>query len=509
VTISALPSRRQQELFVNRKTDELSGIIDIGSNSVRLVVYRGRGRMPLTLFNEKVMCGLGKGVGANGALETDAMEQATKALVRYGALCRDMGVLDVRAVATAAVRDAINGPAFIRDVSARARLQIEVISGEEEARLSALGVVSGIPEADGIAADLGGGSLELIRIQDRKLGSRVSLPIGPLNLIAAKDSSSQAQENTIRKALAKVDWLKEASGKPIYMVGGAWRALSHLHMHISGFPLSVIHEYSMPANAIDDILRAVKTLDKKAVKSIPNLTDRRLPALPIAGLVLKLLSEHVKATSLVSSAFGLREGILYERLSPEAQQEDPLIAAAHIEAAHEGRFPDHGDMLMRWMDPVFCEGESASFRRLRLATCLMADVAWRGHPDFRANRAVDMSLFGNFVGIDAKGRTMIGLALFHAYGGEDDTRLSDIADKLLNPYEQDLAEAWGLALRLGQRLTGGAAAGLDGAQLKLTDTKLILQMAREHADLVGELVEKRHKALAQHFDLHGVIEVRG
>lgn len=509
MTSSTVPFRRQPELFVNRKTDELSGIIDIGSNSVRLVVYRGRGRMPLTLFNEKVMCGLGRGVGEKGMLEADAMELAIKAVARYGALCRDMDVRDIRAVATAAVRDASNGPAFIREASRRARVDIEIITGEEEARLSAMGVLSGIPHADGIAADLGGGSLELVRIANGKLGERISLPIGPLNLLAAKDTSASALEATIKKALGRVEWLKAATGKPIYMVGGAWRALAHLHMYLTKYPLKVIHEYAMPADAIDDILRALKSLDKKTIKSIPNITDRRLPALPIAGLLLKQLAEHVKSTALISSAFGLREGILYERLSSETQKEDPLIAAARIEAAHEGRFPEHGDMLMRWMDPVFREGESSVFHRLRLATCLMSDVAWRGHPDFRADRAVDMSLFGNFVAIDPKGRTMIGLALFHAYGGDDDSRLENIADKLLNPYEQDLAEAWGLAIRLGQRLTGGAAAGLDGAQLKLTDTKLILQVARDHADLVGELVEKRHAALAKHFDLVGVIEVKG
>lgn len=509
MSISAVPVRRQTELLVNRKTDDLSGIIDIGSNSVRLVVYRGRGRMPLTVFNEKVMCGLGKGVGLKGALEPDAMAQAIRALMRYSTLCRDMGVTDIRAVATAAVRDADNGSTFIQDASARANIKIDIISGEEEARLSALGVISGIPDADGIAADLGGGSLELIRIDHGRLGARVSLPIGPLNLMTAKDTSLQAHESTIRKALAKVDWLKQAAGKPIYMVGGAWRALAHLHMHMTAFPLRVIHQYAMPSEAMDDVMRGIKSLDKKAIKAIPNVTERRLPALPLAGLILKLLAAQAKSPTLVSSAFGLREGILYERLTPAVQQEDPLIAAAHIEAAHEGRFPEHGDMLMRWMDPVFQEGESPEFRRLRLATCLLSDVAWRGHPDFRSARAVDMSLFGNFVGVDARGRAMIGLALFHAYGGEEDQRLDDVVHTLLNPYEQDIAEAWGLALRLGQRLTGGASAGLEGAQLKLTDTKLMLQVSREHADLIGELVEKRAQGLARHFDLQAVIDIRG
>jgi exopolyphosphatase / guanosine-5'-triphosphate,3'-diphosphate pyrophosphatase len=487
---------------------DLVGILDIGSNSVRLVVYLGRGRMPLTLFNEKVMCGLGRGVGQRGALEDQAMAQAHKALIRFAALCKDMGVRDIRSVATAAVRDASNGPGFIRDAMKRTELVIDIITGDEEARLSALGVLSGIPGADGIVADLGGGSLELVRVAAGTVGQRISLPIGPLNLLA-KNLSAEAQESVIRKALAKVEWLKEAQGKPVYMVGGAWRALSHLHMHVTNHPLRVIHQHEMPADGLDDLLRVLKTLDKKSIKAIPNMTASRLPALPLAGMLLKLLAENLKATTLVASSFGLREGILYERLSDVARLDDPLIAGARIEAAHEGRFPEHGDMLMRWMDPVFSPGESVEFRRLRLATCLLADVAWRGHPDFRADRALDMSLFGNFVGIDARGRAMIGMALFEAYAGEDDTRISTIADKLLNPYEQDVAEAWGLALRLGQRLSGGASAGLDGALLKLTDTKLTMQVSRAHADLIGELVEKRLKALAEHFDLVPSIEVRG
>jgi exopolyphosphatase / guanosine-5'-triphosphate,3'-diphosphate pyrophosphatase len=510
VSGTATPLRRELAPGLRRSTDSnhLVAILDIGSNSVRLVVYLGRGRMPLTLFNEKVMCGLGRGVGQNGALEEAAIEQAGRALIRFAALCADMGVEDIRAVATAAVRDASNGPSFIRDSIKRTGLEIEVIAGDEEARLSAMGVLSGIPQADGIVADLGGGSLELVRVSAGKIGQRISLPIGPLNLLA-KDMSSDAQESMIRKALAKVEWLKEAHGKPVYMVGGAWRALSHLHMHVTDYPLRVIHEYAVPVGDLDDLLRVLKTLDKKSIKSIPNMTANRLPALPLAGLLLKLLAESVKSKLLVASSFGLREGILYERLSADLRREDPLIAGCRIEAAHEGRFPEHGDMLMRWMDPVFSPGESGEFRRLRLATCLLADVAWRGHPDFRADRALDMSLFGNFVGIDARGRAMVGLALFTAYAGEDDKRISAISDKLLNPYEQDVSEAWGLALRLGQRLTGGASAGLEGAVLKLTETKLTMQVSRAHADLIGELVEKRLKALAEHFDLVPGIDVRG
>ncbi len=483
-------------------------IIDIGSNSVRLVVYRGGERVPLTLFNEKVMCGLGKGVGNFGALDESAMVQAERALARYAQLIRDMGVRDVRAVATAAVRDASNGPSFVRSVEERTGLTVRIISGEEEARLSALGVVSGIPGATGIVADLGGGSMELVRVENGLLAERISLPIGPLNLLGQKDASPADQEAIVHKALDRVLWLEKANGKPIYMVGGAWRALCHLHMNNYHAPVPIIHQYEMTVASFAELMRALKLMDKKALRAIPKLADRRMPTLPIAGMILQQLAARTKSAVLVASAYGLREGFLYEDLSPEQQYQDPLLAGARLEAEVEGRFAEHGDMLMDWMESVFCAGESPKMQRLRYAACLLSDVAWRGHPDFRARRAVDISLYGNFVGLDARERAILGLALHNAYGGDDDARIISISSALLNDYEKETAISWGYAIRLGQRLTGGAAAGLVGARLRLSPTRLTLQVTQEHADLVGEPVEKRLKVLAEHLHVQPAVEIR-
>jgi exopolyphosphatase / guanosine-5'-triphosphate,3'-diphosphate pyrophosphatase len=498
-----------------RKSSRLSpiaakpvAIIDIGSNSVRLVVYRGGDRVPLTLFNEKVMCGLGKGVGDTGALDEAAMAQATRALARYAQLIRDMGVRDVRAVATAAVRDASNGPSFIRDTEARTGLSIHIIAGDEEARLSALGVVSAIPEASGIVADLGGGSLELVRVAHGRLAERISLPIGPLNLLGAAVGDSKAQENIVRAALQKVYWLDKVQGQPIYMVGGAWRALCHLHMHIMRAPVPIIHEYELPTADMDTVMTALRTLDKKTVRAIPKLADRRMPTLPLAMMILQQMVSHTKSEVLIASAYGLREGFLYEDLSDDMQAQDPLLAGARLEAQVEGRFPEHGEMLMEWMNPIFRDGESPKMQRLRYATCLLSDVAWRGHPDFRARRAVDISLYGNFVGINCRERAVLGFALHSAYDGENNARIVGIAKEMLNAYERETAVAWGLAIRLGQRLTGGAAAGLEGAKLRLSISKLILQLPTAHADLVGEPVEKRLKSLAEHLQLQPAIEIK-
>jgi exopolyphosphatase / guanosine-5'-triphosphate,3'-diphosphate pyrophosphatase len=496
--------RRHSALDTGRKP-VLTGVIDIGSNSVRLVVYQAQGRNPLSMFNEKVMCELGRSVGNDGALSGAAIERAIGALRRFAVLCADMGVEHVRTVATAAVRSASNRADFIKEVRDATGLQVDIISGDEEARLSALGVISAIPDADGVMGDLGGGSVELVRIAAGKVLDRLSLPLGPF---ALNDLSQEAQEKRIHKALAEVDWLKSAHGKPFYMVGGAWRALCHLHMHGQDFPLPIIHGYSVPVSHLDGLLALVHALDKSTIRTIPNLSERRVPTLPNAILLLKGIAARMKATTLVASAYGLREGLLFDRLPRPIRVEDPLIAACRDEAALEGRFPEHGDILMRWMDPLFVGNENSADRRLRLAACLLSDVAWRGHPDFRAQRAIDASLFGNFVGIESRGRIMVALALNAAYGSASvPPMLQQLVLTLLTKAESKQAQSWGLALRLGQRLTAGTARALEQASIAVKGDAVVLTLSQAHAAHYGEVVERRLKALADALKLRGKFRV--
>jgi exopolyphosphatase / guanosine-5'-triphosphate,3'-diphosphate pyrophosphatase len=158
------------------------GVIDIGSNSVRLVVYEGISRSPTPIFNEKVLCGLGREVSTKGKLNPDAVESAIAALKRFRALCDVLEVGDLRVVATAAVREAKDGAAFIREAEKACRTSIEVLSGKREARLAALGVIASVYRPDGVAGDLGGGSLELVEVRGDEIGIGVTLPFGGLAL---------------------------------------------------------------------------------------------------------------------------------------------------------------------------------------------------------------------------------------------------------------------------------------------------------------------------------------
>lgn len=469
-----------------------SAIIDIGSNSIRLVVYEGPRRLPAPLFNEKVLAGLGKSLAATGAIEPEALAVARTALARFALLAREMEVSELRTVATAAVRDATNGHELI-ETARLLGLDVELLSGEDEAIAAGLGVLSAIPDADGIVGDLGGGSLELVRVKDGQVLDRASFPLGVLRIPKLRGADKATFERRVGKLIREAGWIGRGKGLPLYMVGGSWRALARLEMHLAGYPLPVIHGYAMDPSAVARIARNVGRMSRGRLKEVPNLSGGRIPTLVDASALLSVLLRQLGCSTTIASAYGLREGLLYERLSPQERALDPLIEAARDEGARLGRFTEHGDLLARWIAPLF-HGDEAVDERLRHTACLLADVGWQANPEFRDERGREIALHGNWVAIDARGRAMVAQALHTALGGGLDapeplTRLADWGD---------LARAaqWGLAIRLGQRLSGGVAGPLRRSSVSTDGERLTLTLEPRDAALYGEAVAKRHKALA-------------
>ncbi len=464
-------------------------IIDIGSNSVRLVVYAGSARVPSAIFNEKVMAGLGRDMGAGRMLAEAAQERALAALRRFRILTRQMRVGRTRVVATAAVRDAANGAAFIARVR-ETGFEPEVLSGEQEGVMAGQGVLSGIPDADGLVGELGGGSLELVDIADRQVRASTSLPLGVLRLNGA-ERKPDAVAKKIAKALDGLDFLKRGRKRTFYMVGGSWRTLARYDMWLTSYPLPITHQYVMtPARALE-IQKGLAA--KPDLKSIPELQDARLPSLPPAAALLRVLVDEVKPARLVVSSFGIREGLLFDDLHPDARRRDPLIEGAREAGRSLGRFDEHGALLDRWIAPVFDDAPDAA--RLRKAACLLADIAWAAHPDFRAERGVDMALHGNWVGINGPGRVVLAQALSASHGEPRKFAETPTA-RLCRPEALARATQWGLAMRLGQRLSGGVAAGLERSRLGVRDGRLRLELKREDEALYGEAVERRFSTLA-------------
>lgn len=491
--------------------DPLLAIIDIGSNSIRLVVYNGLSRTPAVLFNEKMMAGLGRAIGADGKLSREAMDLAMPTLARFRLLCDAMGVDSLRAVATAAVREARNGPAFVERIRAETGIEVEIIDGATEAVGAALGVIAGIPDAEGVVGDLGGGSLELVRVARGQVLDRVSLPLGALKLDALRKKSRRALSKRIDKCLADVSWANSGRGLPFYAVGGSWRALAHLHMHLTDWPLPVIHQYAMPPEAPERLVRSLAQMTVKTLKDIPSISASRAPQLPGAAALLRAVTRKLESSEIITSAYGLREGLLFQSLPEAAQRQDPLLNAARETACRLGRFSDAsdaevGEALMRFTDPVFLLDRPAD-RRIRHAAALLADTSWRAHPDMRAEDGMDIALHGNWAGIDAVGRAMLAAALWTVNGGAAGTPGSEILNRLAPAEALARARQWGLALRLGQRLGGGASGPLAQARLARDGGALVLYLPNALAALYGDPVARRHRALAQALGLEARLTI--
>ena len=472
----------------------LAAVIDIGSNSIRLVVFDGLKRAFLPLFNEKVICGLGRGLQSSGQLSPEGVQSALVNLTRFAAIARAMKVAELRMVATAAVREAENGPEFVAEVERRCEASVEILSGEEEARLAAFGVLAGIPDADGVIGDLGGGSLELVALYDERLGASKTLALGPLRLMDIAKGRQKKAVEVIDSELKKLEWLDEIEGRDFYAVGGAWRNLARLHMEQVEYPLHVLHGYAMPRGEAEQLARLVAGLGKRSLARIPAISRRRAETLPYAALLLGRLLRRCRPARLVLSAYGLREGLMLDRLPAETRDSDPLIAAAVELAEANGRFSDLGDALTRWTDPLFPD-ETPALRRLRAAACHLSDLAWREHPDYRADHARNRVLHYPFMALDHPGRAFLAAAVSTRYGGDGTSSAAETILALLSPGELQRARVTGLALRLAYTLSAGVPSLLDKVSLESKEGRLCLALPGDGSIPSGEVVEQHLQAL--------------
>ena len=470
-------------------------VVDIGSNTVRLVVYDGYRRAPVPMFNESASCGLGGELAATGRIGDEAAERALRAIARFGRLARGMGVEDPAFIATAAVREAANGKAFQREAKRRCGERIAVLSGDEEARLSALGVVSGIPRADGIMGDLGGGSLELVDIRRGRIARQATLPLGILRLAGGRRARRDAMLEEIGAELAKVSWLGGGDGRTFYPVGGAWRAVARLHMARADHPLHVIDGYRMTAREMRDLAEVMGALGPRSLEQIAGVPRRRRDSLPVACDLMRALLGETGARRVAFSAQGLREGYLYDRLDKKRRREDPVLVAAMALALREARFGPVGEALFDWMEPLF-RGRRKARRRLRRIACHLADIGWREHPDYRAVQTMNRIQRFPFMGLEHDERAFLGYTAFMRYGGDPAAPEAQTAQRLMSQRQRLDAEAAGEAMRLAFRVSGGAPAVLARSALAVDGDRLTLRLPDDGSSPLDDSVARQFAALA-------------
>jgi exopolyphosphatase/guanosine-5'-triphosphate,3'-diphosphate pyrophosphatase len=471
-------------------------VVDVGSNSLRLVVFDRLGTTLIPLLNEKVMCALGRGIAESGSLNPEGVGLALANLQRFVALARALGVDHLAIIATAAVREARDGRAFAAKAERLCQAPMRIIDGSEEARLSAAGVLAGIRAADGVVADLGGGSVELVRIDaaaGAPIGAGVSLPIGPLRLAEIGDSRRLAE--FVERKIGGAVVVAGAAGKDLYLVGGAWRALARLHMELTKYPLHIIHEYTIARQLAQPFLDIVAGQSRRSLERITSISRKRLDVLPIAALILQRLIAAGKPDRIVFSAFGLREGYAYGLLPGEARA-DGLIAASIGIAASQSRWAADGDRLHRWVAPIFPDLD-ASARRLHRAVCWLSDTAWAEHPDYRAAHAFERSLTLPFPQIGHSERVFVASALHARYGGNADDPVKAPTRVLLEEDAAGEARALGLTLRLAYTLCGGALQLLEQVRVLRDGTGLALELPSVGSLFEGEAVQRRLDALGR------------
>lgn len=469
-------------------------VIDIGSNSVRLVIYDGPRRAPFPICNEKALCGLGRDIEDSGLLNPSAIESALAILARFRCLLNEHGNPPARVVATAAVRDARNGGEFVEAVT-RIGFDVAVISGAEEARLSGLGVVSFEPGATGLVGDMGGGSLELIRIDGGSISETASLPIGPFRLMKKSKNEHKLAVREIERAIADVDWLRLYRLPVLYAVGGAWRAIARVNMQLRRHPLSVLHHYEMPARQAIETCELIARQSKSSLEDTPGISFRRVDTMPYAALVLKSVLSMAKAERVVVSAGGVREGVLYDALSSEDRSEDPLIAGARSLANRLSPESAMGEAAFELISPLFA-AESPADRRIRRATCLLTDVGAFFHPDLRGEQAFDTALRAPFYGLSHAQRVSIALALYCRHEGVNELGPAPQIVGLLSDHERTRAIEVGLALRFVSAFAPKAPHAVRAAAMKVEGDKLTFTAPRSLQPLMDETPRKRLSALA-------------
>lgn len=469
------------------------GVVDVGSNSIRLVVFDGAARSPAYFYNEKVMAGLGAGLAATGRLNPEGVERGFAALRRFAALAKGMDIEPLTCVATAAVRDAEDGPAFQARVEKETGLRLHVIDGEEEARLSAQGVLLGWPDAKGLVCDIGGNSMELAEVEGGKVGLRASSQLGPFRLQQVKGGKSELRDH-IRATMAQLAEKLGTHHERIYLVGGSWRAIGRLDMERRNYPMTVLHEYRMSPEALAETIKWIGSTDIDDLRGRVGISSSRMELVPLASQVLAELIETFRPKELAVSSYGIREGLLYEHMSDSLRKRDPLIEAARFTERQMARMPGFGKKLHQFLLPILDE-LPPEHDRLARAACMLHDTAWRAHPDYRADACFDNVTRANMAALSHPERVFLGVALLHRYKNSRSNSAMAPLFNLLTEDELQKAEILGKAMRFGAMFSVDDP--LEAASLKYLREEKVLELRLKATGraLMGEVALSRFKSL--------------
>jgi exopolyphosphatase/guanosine-5'-triphosphate,3'-diphosphate pyrophosphatase len=481
------------------------GVLDIGSNSIRLVVFEDAGRVPLPIFNEKVLCGLGSEINITGNLSVKGSVSAVANIERFIELVSKMDLAHFQIIATAAVRDAKNGMDFVNNLERKFHIPIKILTGQLEAELSALGVVSAFPKLNGVVGDLGGGSLELVNVIQGQIKGQVSLPLGTLRLDHPSSLNGKEITKIISNELSHVPWLKQLKGRSIYAVGGAWRNLARLHMYSVNYPLHIIHGYKILDQAAAPFLKKILKSSSGELGEMKGVSKKRINETSISALILERILNLGKGSDIIFSAFGLREGCLFDRLPFAEKEKDPLIISCTKVAGALSRVTMDPTELENWLMQFFME-LGAPDKRLLKAICVLRDCAWMDHPSYRGEQAFLRVLRLPAVGLTHEERVFMGLVVLARYNGNLRIPVIKEWSGFISRQRMDLALKVGLVIRLGITLCAGLAGVLENIKINKSSNRIVIFHPSEMESVKGYAVARRMEHISKLFRCFVILE---
>ena len=434
-------------------------VIDIGAGSVRLAVYIGGRRHPLTRLNDKASCGLGS-YTPDGCIRPEAELTAIRALQRFAAVLARFPNIRIHAVATAGLRDAADGPAVLKRLETALGHPIRLLSGEDEGMLAADGVRCVLPEAQGMIADLGSGSLELAEVHPdvrADLPPPVSFPLGVLSLRDRFGPLKRDGDAAIAAISEQLQHLPRDTER-VFLIGGSWRALAAAYREHVAYPLRILHGYTPPSEPFIAFARALAGRSAKFCAALPGVPKKRAETLPYAAAAAAAMLDRLRPREIFISAAGIREGVFYRALPETLRCRDPLFSAAEDMEHRSARFPGFGAAAAS----ALAERVSPDERRLWHFTARTADVAGLLHPDNRAEAAALTVLFGPFYGLSHRELLIAAAAVAKRCDRNFDLKLLP-AMSLLSEDDEACAKRFTALLREAHAADGGCPATIASA----------------------------------------------
>ncbi|EJF75847.1 hypothetical protein MEC_00402 [Bartonella alsatica IBS 382] len=428
------------------------------------------------------------------------MNMALQTLKRFHALCRQIGVEEIYTLATAAAREAKNGSEFIQNAENILQNKIYLLSGSEEAVYSAYGVISTFYKPKGISGDLGGGSLELIDIDNSDVGEGVTLPLGSLCLQYMSNNDITVAARIVHEQFDKSTVVRKSMTRCFYAVGGTWRNLAKLHMATKHYRLPVMHGYEVDAVEMEDFLRFIVSGCIDNIGGIITVSKNRRQLLSYGAIILIGLIRCMGFEKIIFSGAGIREGFLYSRLPQAVRVSDPLITACTEVAILQARSPKQAEELIDFTTnafEVFGISETEDECRYRKAACLLADIGWRIHPDYRGNEAANQIALGSYPGISHEGRIYAALAVFFRNTGllidNESLPIFQLATK--NIIEK--ARILGETMHIAYLFSASTAGILPHLSWHKKTNHVVLYIPERYAGLLGERPLNRLKKLSK------------